>query len=1107
MSTTTIVSNSATILQESGRMVLTILSSNTAAGVLAEKTQQALDAIDSAADTAMFTAGMYPDTALGLAGTVDGEYFSVPSPEADEFSILYQNVAGSAVEKKRFGTAAMSQAAIDAAAVAEAAADFAFDTVQGVADVAIYNTKAEATAAASGLADQALVMVLVDESLAGIKSLYRKESGSLVFKQELLTKDVVDAAVVDAEAAKTAAESARDAAIIGAVVYVNEPTGRAAVADGVAFKVQGSGDVAAYEYRRVNSGSSTLIATYPAASAVQKPSRTGKYNGWPDPFFRHCAVDKNFLGRDRWHVASGSITSLELAANTTFNGKSLRKNASGTGNLSGPRIWMDDMGAVAGDTITIRALVVGDGAVVAFPVRPLNSSGTAIGVQQNASPITVTASATPQLMTISFATPALTESLHVYPYTNTAGKTFDVVALWAYKGAAADGPEWPTFNDEDYLRLKALEVDSNTASIAENTEAVAAVTESRTAVSSTSETVALNVSSIGTAVNFGSPFTGWGERYTPAGISFNAVRVKQVGRRADLTTEAQRWRTLNVVIRTGANSHQSGATIVAIGSATVVESADTLTDVTALLRDPTTNALKTLSDLDFSGSEYFIGIYARTAAGIGASMSEHLATQANSLGQSYYLTSGTPTTSTWLSSTPNRRVGVQHLLLVSPTESLDYQPSASFLESIEITPTVPTPVVVLPPTFYGLQGRENSIYFDNITPAAGSEYYWDVSGISVGQQQSERWTWTATGASGAVTATISLHDKLTGVQLGSGAVSVKAAASTAGSGSTKTCMFVGDSLTQAGTYTGEVVTIAGSDVMGVSLIGTRGAGSNKHEGRGGWRVDDFATAGRTFYQFTVSGVTTVPAINSTEYTNNGSTFKVQEVSITGGAGTITCERTSGSNAPSASGTLTKSNAGAGDSSISFSASTTVSGNPFWISGALNFPQYLVNNSLATPDWVFIMLGTNDVFSATSDSAVTTAAASSFDNLDLLIASIKAAGAGVKVALMTPPPPSASQDAFGHDYAVGQTRWRFKRNIMFYNQALIARYRGKEADRVYICPVHTNLDTVNNMSVAASAPVNSRSSVSVQRQNNGVHPATEGYKQIADSVWCFLKNNG
>lgn len=72
-----------------------------------------------------------------------------------------------------------------------------------------------------------------------------------------------------ATTARIAAEAARDAAIIGAGVYTTEALGRAAVADGAAFKVQGTGDVAAYEYRRVNAGTvSTLIASYPASATV-----------------------------------------------------------------------------------------------------------------------------------------------------------------------------------------------------------------------------------------------------------------------------------------------------------------------------------------------------------------------------------------------------------------------------------------------------------------------------------------------------------------------------------------------------------------------------------------------------------------------------------------------------------------------------------------------------------------------------------------------------------------------------------------------------------------------------------------------------------------------
>lgn len=71
-----------------------------------------------------------------------------------------------------------------------------------------------------------------------------------------------------AEAAQAAAELARDAALIQAGVYVDEPTGRAAVGDGQAFKVQGSGDVAAREYRRLNASASEPIIAYPSIAAV-----------------------------------------------------------------------------------------------------------------------------------------------------------------------------------------------------------------------------------------------------------------------------------------------------------------------------------------------------------------------------------------------------------------------------------------------------------------------------------------------------------------------------------------------------------------------------------------------------------------------------------------------------------------------------------------------------------------------------------------------------------------------------------------------------------------------------------------------------------------------
>lgn len=69
---------------------------------------------------------------------------------------------------------------------------------------------------------------------------------------------------------KAAAQLSADAALIQSGVYTTEALGRAAVTDGQAFKVQGTGDVAAYEFRRTNSSTSVLIATYPSSDLVNK---------------------------------------------------------------------------------------------------------------------------------------------------------------------------------------------------------------------------------------------------------------------------------------------------------------------------------------------------------------------------------------------------------------------------------------------------------------------------------------------------------------------------------------------------------------------------------------------------------------------------------------------------------------------------------------------------------------------------------------------------------------------------------------------------------------------------------------------------------------------
>ncbi|MQU46260.1 hypothetical protein GHO28_27780, partial [Pseudomonas helleri] len=47
----------------------------------------------------------YANTTLGLAGTNNEGYFSVPSPESSEYLVLYQNKSGAALEVKRYPSA------------------------------------------------------------------------------------------------------------------------------------------------------------------------------------------------------------------------------------------------------------------------------------------------------------------------------------------------------------------------------------------------------------------------------------------------------------------------------------------------------------------------------------------------------------------------------------------------------------------------------------------------------------------------------------------------------------------------------------------------------------------------------------------------------------------------------------------------------------------------------------------------------------------------------------------------------------------------------------------------------------------------------------------
>lgn len=423
-----------------------------------------------------------------------------------------------------------------------------------------------------------------------------------------------------------------------------------------------------------------------------------------------------------------------------------------------------------------------------------------------------------------------------------------------------------------------------------------------------------------------------------------------------------------------------------------------------------------------------------------------------------------------------------------------------------ITPDAYTPVLVFPPRIYAMSGLETHIYPEHLLVEDYELYKHDVT-CNRGQQRNRGFVWSpsVSDPTGNYVLSWSLHDKQKGTQLTSASTTIQLAALNAKSGQTVKALVIGDSLVNAGSITQRLLDIAVDDVMKVQLIGTRGTGLNKHEGRGGWKIEDYAGAGRSNYKFTVSGVVTPPAINSTTYTYSGRTFLMQEVSISGGSGYVVASLTGGS-APTlgASGILTKANSGVGDATIAFSDIEALPTNPFWNTSTsqLDFANYLSYNSLATPDYVFIQLGVNDVFAFTSDQSVIDFTTTAFSQLDALISSIKAAAPSVKIAVAASPV-GANQDAFGTSYGCGQTAWRYRRNLVMYNKQLYVHYAGKEGKNIYVLGSGVNVDTESNFPTSSGA-TNSQNSTVITSHNNGVHPADSGYRQLADAWFPFMK---
>jgi len=270
-----------------------------------------------------------------------------------------------------------------------------------------------------------------------------------------------------------------------------------------------------------------------------------------------------------------------------------------------------------------------------------------------------------------------------------------------------------------------------------------------------------------------------------------------------------------------------------------------------------------------------------------------------------------------------------------------------------------------------------------------------------------------------------------------------------GEGQALTMLMIGDSLTHASVYPQRVVDqceMSGGPKL--TLIGSHvpqaASPAMRHEGYGGWTAKRFAT------HFTETARTG-------EYAKRGSPFLYKL----------------GTDSPK-----------------------------------LDFAAYCRDvNEGRFPDVVSIFLGPNDIFSF-DDETIDPGIDDILKHLDQLVTMLNDASPSTRVALMLPVPPAASQDAFGSNYASGQTRWQYRRNQHRLVERMLERYASPSlepttARRVHLVPTHIGLDSVHNYPTE-SVSANGTTDIKLTRQSNGVHPATSGYHQIGDTLFAWLK---
>lgn len=428
--------------------------------------------------------------------------------------------------------------------------------------------------------------------------------------------------------------------------------------------------------------------------------------------------------------------------------------------------------------------------------------------------------------------------------------------------------------------------------------------------------------------------------------------------------------------------------------------------------------------------------------------------------------------------------------------------------------------VYLPTKLYAVVGDTLQLFFQSIVGAVNI-YDYDIYAVcSKGRTYPRFFHYLPTADDvGTVTFTVYVkdrHNKILG-QASCDLVTVSAPSSPVFE---KSIFIFGDSLTSGGQWPGEAKrrlvgtstydSITGKGLSNLAFYGYMSKTINEqlvnYFGVGGWTWANYLSKGvGGAFRFYVSNVSSLSI--GAVYTNNGYSYTVQEINITGDSGNIRCTTSANTNTPSASGTLTKTS-GDGDATITFASYETENANPLWddANNKMSFIPYVQDCGASTIDAVYVLLSWNGQGSWKEYSVNDTTG--HIANAKTFARTLHAEYPNAKLFIMGLQMPSDT-GGLGYNYGAsgelidGQG---VKQTAFNYNKALQDLCNLEEfssfCEFVAVAPQfdsHYNMPYIN-------AKVNVRNTITEMLGINGVHPSDAGYFQIADAVYRSIVAN-